>query len=365
MIADEGKVNINQAGIEELTTLPGVDETLAGRIIEYRETVHLFEASNELVAVPGFSEQMVREIENQLTVETQSEIEMTEEGAVEEKETTGSAIKEVEEAQSVPLTTEPELEPMPAAPGGLAPSSAGEETAVNAYIYSAAAGAVLGAVLTLLFLLLVNGTLRFAGNGRADKIEERFDQNWEAVNQAQDRMTGDVNGISSGLNTLIEEAASIIIVQETIVSDLSVMQTEVAALRVELVTTQEDVTALDEDNATLEETTEELDERLSVVAGSAENFDAFLNNLRDLLVNLQGLPPTLAATTTITATHTPTAAATDTPEEITAPTRTRRPTATSLAPPSDTLEATVVSTRTRRPAAMTPAPPSPTRTPKS
>ena len=50
--------------------------------------------------------------------------------------------------------------------------------------------------------------------------------------------------------------------------------------------------------AALEETAAELDERLSTMAESAETFDTFLNTLRDLLVELQGLPPTPTATAT-------------------------------------------------------------------
>ncbi len=108
------------------------------------------------------------------------------------------------------------------------------------------------------------------------------------------------------------------------------------------------MTALEVDTAALEEAATELDERLTLVAEAAENFNAFLNSLRDLLIDSQGLPPaptataTITATETLTATETITATATvfpdetTTPEATTAPTRTPRPTATPLAQPSPT-----------------------------
>lgn len=62
------KININTADIDTLTTLPGIAEGLAGRIIEYRENVHPFEEVIELAAVPGISERMVRIFEDLVTV---------------------------------------------------------------------------------------------------------------------------------------------------------------------------------------------------------------------------------------------------------------------------------------------------------
>jgi hypothetical protein len=80
-------------------------------------------------------------------------------------------------------------------------------------------------------------------------------------------------------------------------------------------------------------------ERLDTVAEAAENFDTFLNGLRDLLFDFQGTPP--SATPTETATPSPTPVPTETtvgtatavPTETGTPspaTRTPRPTATPL-----------------------------------
>lgn len=51
-----GKVNINTALKEELATLPGIGETLAERIIAYREENGPFQKTEELVNVGGIGE---------------------------------------------------------------------------------------------------------------------------------------------------------------------------------------------------------------------------------------------------------------------------------------------------------------------
>jgi hypothetical protein len=103
--------------------------------------------------------------------------------------------------------------------------------------------------------------------------------------------------------------------------------------------------------AALEEITQELDERLANVAAAAETFDTFLNGLRDLLVDLQGMPvptrtpyataeavgtisPTPEATSTGEATVTATPAASSTARA----TRTPRPSATPIPLPTSTPE---------------------------
>lgn len=46
-------VNINTASVEELMTLPGIGETFARRIVEYRETFGPFDSVTDLLAVEG------------------------------------------------------------------------------------------------------------------------------------------------------------------------------------------------------------------------------------------------------------------------------------------------------------------------
>ena len=62
-------VNINTAGLEELDTLPGIGESLAGRIMEYRETNGPFESVEEIMEVSGIGEAKFAEMKDRITVD--------------------------------------------------------------------------------------------------------------------------------------------------------------------------------------------------------------------------------------------------------------------------------------------------------
>ncbi len=50
------KININEASIEELETLPGIGETRAKDIINYRNTIGFFEEIKDILNVKGIGE---------------------------------------------------------------------------------------------------------------------------------------------------------------------------------------------------------------------------------------------------------------------------------------------------------------------
>jgi len=54
--APTGKVNINNASVEQLSTLPGVGAKLAARIVEYRQKSGGFKSPQELMNVRGIGE---------------------------------------------------------------------------------------------------------------------------------------------------------------------------------------------------------------------------------------------------------------------------------------------------------------------
>ena len=62
-------VNINTASLDELDALPGIGETLAARIIEYRETYGPFQSTEELMEVEGIGEGRYGDIEDLVTVD--------------------------------------------------------------------------------------------------------------------------------------------------------------------------------------------------------------------------------------------------------------------------------------------------------
>lgn len=55
-LASIKKININEANIEELETLPGIGETRAKDIINYRNTIGFFEEIEDILNVKGIGE---------------------------------------------------------------------------------------------------------------------------------------------------------------------------------------------------------------------------------------------------------------------------------------------------------------------
>ena len=66
--APAGKVNINSASVQQLSTLPGVGEKLAARIVEYRQKSGGFKAVQELMNVKGVGEKNFARLQAHLTV---------------------------------------------------------------------------------------------------------------------------------------------------------------------------------------------------------------------------------------------------------------------------------------------------------
>ena len=66
--APAGKVNINTATVEQLTTLPGVGPKLAARIVEHRQKAGGFKSAQELMNVKGIGEKNFEKIQGYLTL---------------------------------------------------------------------------------------------------------------------------------------------------------------------------------------------------------------------------------------------------------------------------------------------------------
>ena len=65
---DDNLININTAGIEELTTLPGIGDVKAEAIIKYRSEVGKFKTKEELLNVEGIGEALFEKIKDNITV---------------------------------------------------------------------------------------------------------------------------------------------------------------------------------------------------------------------------------------------------------------------------------------------------------
>jgi len=64
-----GRLNVNQATVRQLTLLPGIGPSLAGRIIEYREASGRFRSTSDLVNVKGIGLKTLAKFEGMIVVE--------------------------------------------------------------------------------------------------------------------------------------------------------------------------------------------------------------------------------------------------------------------------------------------------------
>ena len=67
VVAGKGKININTASKEELTTLKGVGDKIADRIIEYRKA-HPFKKIEDLMNVKGIGQKVFDKNKDLITV---------------------------------------------------------------------------------------------------------------------------------------------------------------------------------------------------------------------------------------------------------------------------------------------------------
>jgi len=59
---EEDKINLNTASAEDLTSLPGIGEILAARIVAYREEHGPFQTLDDIMQVSGIGNKVVEEI---------------------------------------------------------------------------------------------------------------------------------------------------------------------------------------------------------------------------------------------------------------------------------------------------------------
>ena len=67
-------VDLNTATAEELDTLPGIGESLAGRIIAYREANGPFRTIEQIMEVSGIGEAKFAELKDRITVDNEGDM---------------------------------------------------------------------------------------------------------------------------------------------------------------------------------------------------------------------------------------------------------------------------------------------------
>ena len=65
----DGRVSLNRASKEELMTLPGIGESKADSILEYREAHGGFQTIEELMNIPGIKEGVFQKIQDCVMLE--------------------------------------------------------------------------------------------------------------------------------------------------------------------------------------------------------------------------------------------------------------------------------------------------------
>jgi competence protein ComEA len=65
---DNGLININTAGVDQLIELPRIGEKMAARIIEYRKKNGKFKKKEDLMKVKGIGEKTFKGFEHMITV---------------------------------------------------------------------------------------------------------------------------------------------------------------------------------------------------------------------------------------------------------------------------------------------------------
>lgn len=66
--SSDGLIDINQAGLAELDSLPGIGPSTAEKIIAYRNSTGLFQTIEEIMNVPGIGEAKFGQIKDLITV---------------------------------------------------------------------------------------------------------------------------------------------------------------------------------------------------------------------------------------------------------------------------------------------------------
>lgn len=353
------KVDLNSATMEELRQLPGIGDALATRIVNYRAEVGLFDDPAEITAVAGVSGAMYARLADRLSAVAAEPPSASEVGA---------ALPEAEVLEEAPvlevepepeeavdwIDPEPELaemeaagpegvpvlvsEPIAAEAGPVEVSEPDLEDAVEApprgpepplvevvqarygcwrLILVGLLSALLGAVLALVLLFMVNGTLDFqaaairaaqdevlrmeglvgALNVKVGELEERMGAIQELDARLTDAQAG-IRRLSADLEDVKGRFESLAETQDALRQEFTNLREDLDGLSVH-------VSILDRRVSETEEQIAFLSRKIEVLGESIVRFDAFLAGLQVLLSESLGdLQPT--PTPWITPMNTPT-----------------------------------------------------------
>jgi len=326
-------IDLNQADLTTLMTLPGIGEKIADRIIHYRETIRPFQSPVEITTVQGISMSMYQEMADRLTVsppadsmveETSTPTPSTPTEATADDDTTNQDSDEGttdegyllmwghESIENKPTRQEaakiepisPSIPPVEDKDGKepyLVETTQTSDDPINfrrSWLLMVV-GALLGAFIALALMYTVNGgTLNIADHPKVIGLENELTalKEREAVLAETIETVRIELGQYETLNTQFQSSKAEIEVlkqsRDDLTGQVSLLEAENKALATQAATLEQQLATVAQQIATLEEDT--------------GRFDSFLGGLRELLVTDSGLAPSVATTPTPTLTPSPT-----------------------------------------------------------
>jgi len=297
------KVNLNQATLEELQSLPGIGKARAGAIIQHREEYGPFESVEELRGVEGVSETMFETLQDLVTVEEVPAAPPLVERAEAEPP---PAVEEPAPEEETPAPPEME-EPTPPEtetleedlPGPTPPEVVMEDVGpsqkpsgcqrILANLLLVLVGALLGTGLSLLILYAANGTLLFSHKADVGALQAQVralqDQNQDMSQRlveadeeiaAMHDTVPKISALAADLEQLQEQAAGL----ENLYQEMKATQDD---LKRQYATLQGEFNTLLIQTDRLAERADEAEERLTALEEMRSSLTQFLSALEGLL----------------------------------------------------------------------------------
>ncbi len=201
-------IDLNSASAEALMALPGVDETIAKAIIDYREEHGPIATPQVLLQIEGIDEATLARITPHLQIGTGGTAKAASTPPDTEAPAEASAPTPPPEAEAA-APPKPERRPPtpppprhttspPPAAAPSPPRTRSGRIAWWAWLWSALIGGLLGMIFTLIVLSGINGSLNINHSRSVQENRSRID----ALQADLDRLGGQIDGLDGRLRTL-------------------------------------------------------------------------------------------------------------------------------------------------------------------